>query len=484
MQVAQLASKVRRGEVAPDSIIECVKAACRLPFGEGRKVERSLFEQLSRGYQARALQHMFFAERMSSRVESFPSNIRPKQIDSVGIVGAGLMGGGIAMCAANVGIPVRLLDVSEEALQKGLSVIRKNYERSVSRGKLTKAQMEKALMLISPTQHYDDFKNVDLVIEAVFEDMELKRQVFSSLDSVCRPGCVLCTNTSALDIDEIASATSRPSEVMGMHFFSPANVMKLLENVRGKYTSMETVATAMALGKRLQKITALVGNCPGFVGNRMIAFYSNEANRMILEGALPAQVDLVAREFGMPMGPFQMADLVGLDLHWRVLKAKGMSNPQQNVRDALCEAGRLGQKTKLGYYSYDDSRKPSVDATVTSLIVKISSNLGIQRRAFTADEIKQRLWYPLINEGFTILEEGIAQRPSDIDVIHCYGYGFPRYRGGPMHYADEIGLPNIKAGLEEFGYRPAPLLKRCVEEGCSLDSYWKRSHRIRMAPKL
>jgi len=363
--------------------------------------------------------------------------------------------------------------------KKGLDTILKNYQRTQKRGKLTQEQVDKRMSLIKITTNYEDFSNVDMVIEAVFENMEIKKNIFRQLDRVCKPGSFLCSNTSALDIDEIASATNRPEFVIGTHFFSPANVMKLLENVRGKYTNDETILTAMAFGKKIKKVACLVGNCHGFVGNRMIHFYSKEASSMIVEGALPHQVDKVAYEFGMPMGPFQMIDLVGLDLGWRERKRAGTANPKLDVTDALCESGRLGQKTKKGYYQYDDNRRPIPDPEVEKVIIEVSKNRSINRRSFTDEEIIERLFYPLINEGFKILEEGFAQRPSDIDVVYCYGYGFPRYRGGPMKYADEVGLDNIVNSLKKYGYQPSNLLVEASKKG-SLAKLWKEKTKSKL----
>merc|ERR1712063_642 len=448
------------------------EAAASLPFDEGMIEEGNLFMELAIHPQSRALQHMFFAERVCNKVEGLAQGVKPRPIRSLGVVGAGLMGGGIAMCAANVGVQVVILDISEEAVQKGVAVIRQNYERTMKKGRLTQEQFDQRVARIQPTTRYEDLSEVDMVIEAVFENMKIKKQIFSQLDRVCKPSALLCSNTSALDIDEIATATNRPQNVIGTHFFSPANVMKLLENVRGKHSSDETIATVMAFGKQINKVACLVGNCPGFVGNRMIDLYGHEASQMILEGATPAQVDRVAYQFGMPMGPFQMFDLVGLDLKWRERKREGKSDPKMVVTDALCEGDRLGQKNGKGYYKYDANRRPVPDPEVEKLIEEISRNNNITRRQIGEEEIVQRLFYPLINEGFKILEEGYAQRPSDIDVIYCYGYGFPRYRGGPMKWADEVGLDQIKEALTKMGYEPSQLLQEAAQKG-SLTRLWK-----------
>ena len=474
-----MAKKMRRGEKAPESIIKTLEAAVKLPFDEGMIEEGNLFMELAIDPQARALQHMFFAERQANKIANVSKSAKAKDIKSLGIVGAGLMGGGIAMCAANAGIKVVLLDISEDAVKKGLAVILKNYQRSQKRGKLTEAKVQKRMSLIQPSTNYEDFSDCDMIIEAVFENMDIKKKIFRQLDQVCKPGAFLCTNTSALDIDEIASATNRPEFVAGTHFFSPANVMKLLENVRGKKTNDETILTIMAFGKKIRKVATLVGNCHGFVGNRMIAFYTEQAMALITEGALPGQVDKVAYEFGMPMGPFQMMDLVGLDLSWRERKRAGTDDPKNNVADALCEEGRLGQKTGKGFYQYDENRRPVPDDHVSNLIVQVSKNRNVTRRNISDEEILQRLFYPLINEGFKILEEGYAQRPSDIDVVYCYGYGFPRYRGGPMKYADEVGLDHIAESLSKLGFQPSNLLLEAAKKG-SLARLWKAKMKAKL----
>lgn len=475
----KMANTMRRGEKAPELIIKTLEAAVNLPFDEGMIEEGNLFMELAVNPQARALQYMFFAERQAGKIANISSSAKAKDIKSLGIVGAGLMGGGIAMCAANVGISVVLLDINEEAVKKGLDVILKNYQRSLKRGKLSQADVDKRMSLIKPSTNYEDFGNCDMVIEAVFENMDIKKKIFRQLDQVCKQGAFLCTNTSFLSIDEIASATNRPQFVAGTHFFSPANVMRLLENVRGKQTSDETILTIMQFGKKIKKVATLVGNCHGFVGNRMIAFYSEEASKLIVEGALPHQIDKVAYEFGMPMGPLQMADLVGLDLSWRERKRNGTDDPKTNVADALCEEGRLGQKTGKGFYLYDENRRPKPDPHVTEIINQVSKNRNITRRNISDEEILQRLFYPLINEGFKILEEGIAQRPSDIDVIYCYGYGFPRFRGGPMHYADEVGLDAIAETVSKLGYQPSNLLLEAGKKG-SLARLWKQNAKAKL----
>jgi len=479
-ETLKMAKRQRRGEIAPENIVKAIKASIELPFDQGMKEEARLFMELAVTPQARALQHMFFAERLVTKVsDGSVAKAKPVDIKSLGIVGAGLMGGGIAMSAVNVGISVVLLDVDQGALDRGLAVIRKNYERSLKRGRLTQAQLDQRMSLIRPTTAYEDFGQVDMVIEAVFEHMDVKKKVFRRLDEVCKPGAFLCTNTSYLDIDEIASATKRPEFVMGTHFFSPANVMKLLENVRGKASSPVTIQTAMQFGKKIKKIPCLVGNCDGFVGNRMLKPYRLQADQLLLEGALPHQIDKVAVEYGMSMGPFQMSDLVGLDLHWRIKKQEGTSDPNTNVNDALCEAGRLGQKSSKGYYTYDENRRPTPDPWVEQTIVNVSKNLNITRRTISSEEIYVRLFYSMINEGFQILDEGIAQRPSDIDVVYCYGYGFPRPRGGPMFYADEVGLNKVVTSLRQYSIEPCSLLLEAASAG-SLQKLWATKQKSKL----
>eukprot|EP00010_Vexillifera_abyssalis_P003749 CAMPEP_0201556888 /NCGR_PEP_ID=MMETSP0173_2-20130828/58351_1 /ASSEMBLY_ACC=CAM_ASM_000268 /TAXON_ID=218659 /ORGANISM="Vexillifera sp., Strain DIVA3 564/2" /LENGTH=695 /DNA_ID=CAMNT_0047969447 /DNA_START=79 /DNA_END=2162 /DNA_ORIENTATION=- len=467
----KFAKRFRGGEAACAHIIDCVKEAVKVdqtgaPFEQGLKAERNNFVKCMANPQSSAMQYMFFAEREAPK---FKSKETPRQISSVGIIGAGLMGGGIAMCCVQAGITVRLLDISEKALKKGLAVIRRNYQFSVRSGRLSQEKLEQYMKLIETTTDYNTFGQVDMVIEAVFEDIEIKKKVFSTLNQVTQPDTLLCSNTSALDIDEIASAVDahRRDKVMGAHFFSPANKMRLLENVRAKATSEQTIVTLMAFGKRIGKVPVLVGNCHGFVGNRMIAKYSDQARAMLIEGALPAQIDKVALEFGMKMGPFQMADLVGLDLRYRQRVTAGIADPDKDPADALCAQGRLGQKNGRGFYVYDKrSRSGSVDVQVEQIIAKVSDNHGVQRRKLSPQEIHERLFFPLINEGFQILEEHYAQRPSDIDVIYHYGYGFPRYRGGPMYMADFIGLPSIYHTLSSAKWAQdiciSSLLEQCV----------------------
>jgi len=444
-------------------------------FDEGLKEEGRLFMQLRNTPESRALQHFFFAERAAAKLPK-EYDVAPGKVKLVGIVGSGLMGGGIAMCCVDVGIPAILLDVNQDFLKRGMDAIRKNYSRSVERKSITQEQMDKRMALLKPTLSYDDFKDCDLIIEAVFEDMKIKKEIFTKLDSVCKQGAILGSNTSGLDIDVIASATKRPQDVIGVHFFSPANVMKLLENVKGKESSPRTISTAMDFGKRIGKVAILVGNCPGFVGNRMLRPYSSEAEKLALEGAPIEKIDNVARNVvGMNIGPFGMNDIVGLDLFWRKRKTDGTSDPNKNINDALCEAGRFGQKNGKGFYQYEDGRTPKSDPKTHELIEKVASNLKVYRRTpdkFSESEIFERLIFPLINEGFKCLEEGIASKASDIDCCYVFGYGFPRWRGGPMKLAEEIGFDTVLAGLNKYRrmgnkeayWQPAKMLQKIVNE--------------------
>ena len=462
--------KRARGFFAPWRCIDCIEAACTLPFAEGMKRERELFEQCMNSPQRKGQIHAFFAEREVAKIPDVPKDTPVQPIASAGVIGAGTMGGGIAMNFANAGIPVTILDASQEALERGLSIIEKNYAGSVKRGGMTQAQADKALGLIGRSQSMDDLGKADVVIEAVFEEMELKKKVFADLDRVAKPGAILATNTSTLDIDEIASATKRPEAVIGTHFFSPANVMRLLEVVRGAKSSKETIATAMDLGKKLRKVSVLVGNCDGFVGNRMLNPYTREAAFLVEEGATPSQVDKAIYEFGFAMGPFAMGDLAGLDVGYRVRKAREAKRDKamrySPVADRIVEMGRHGQKTGAGYYKYEEgSRTPVPDPEIEQLIRDTAKELGIEQRQVSDEEIVERLVYALVNEGARCLEEGMALRASDIDVIYCNGYGFPVYRGGPMFYAQEVGLDKVLARIQEFQaahgdltWKPADLL--------------------------
>ena len=468
-----------RGFKAPWNIIKTVQAAVELPFDEGMKRERDLFVELLTSSESAAQRYYFFAEREAAKVLDVPSDTPQREIKTGGIIGAGTMGGGIAMNFANAGIPVTMLETSQEALDRGLKTIRTNYENTARRGGMKAEDVDKRMALITPTLDYNALKDVDLVIEAVFETMEVKEAVFKKLDEVAKPGAILATNTSGLDVNQIASYTKRPGDVIGMHFFSPANVMKLLENVRGKATEKDVIATVMSVSKKIGKIPVLVGVCEGFVGNRMLRMRGIQAAYMMEEGALPQQIDKVVYDYGFPMGPFAMSDLAGNDVGWRIRQGK-KEKEKRNVRytgyvaDAICELGRFGQKTGAGYYKYNlPDRTPVPDPEVEKIIEETSKKLGITRRAFTDQEILERCFYPMVNEGAKILEEGMAQRSLDIDVIWVNGYGWPVYRGGPMWWADNVvGLKTIHDALLKYRdasgdpfWEPAPLLKKLVQEG-------------------
>ncbi len=456
-----------RGYAAPESIIQCVEGAVNLPFDEGLANERRLFTDLVSGQQSAAMRYVFFAERQVWKIPDVPKDTPVVAVESVGIIGAGTMGGGIAMNFLNAGIAVTIIEMKQEALDRGLAVVRANYERSAKRGRFSMEEVERRMAMLTPSLDMNDLAEVDMVIEAVFENMDIKKDVFGKLDGICKPGAVLATNTSYLNIDEIASATSRPESVIGMHFFSPANVMKLLEVVRAEKTSIEVINTAMQIGKRIGKIAVLARVCDGFIGNRMLAQRRDSANAMLDEGAMPWDVDKALFDFGFAMGPFQMSDLAGLDIGW----SKETSDPEARLRDALCELDRRGQKTGAGYYDYDKNRVGSPSDVVAELVRKFAATGGAEAREFTADEIVERLVLPMINEGAKILDEGIAIRPSDIDITWINGYNWPKYRGGPMWYADQMGIPELVARLEELQARlgdrwePAALLKRMVDEG-------------------
>src|SRR5437870_3504360 len=459
-----------RGFRAPENIIKAVEAAVNLPFDAGIKRERELFAELLTSPESKAQRYFFFAEREAAKIPDVPGDTPAKDIKKAAVIGAGTMGGGIAMNFANAGIPVTVVEVAKDALDRGLGIVRKNYEATASRGRLTMADVEKRMGLITGTTDFDAIKDADIVIEAVFEEMPIKKEVFAKLDGIAKPDAVLATNTSTLDVNEIASATKRPESVIGMHFFSPANVMRLLENVRGPRSSKTTVATAMAVGRRIGKVPVLVGVCHGFVGNRMLHQRSAQAEKLILEGAAPHQVDKVLTEFGLPMGPFAMSDMAGLDVGWRIRKGLGTKSA---VADRICELGRFGQKTGAGYFRYEKGdRTPIPDPEVEKIIVDVATSMGITRRFITDEEILQRLLYPMVNEGAKILDEKIAIRASDIDVIWVYGYGWPVYRGGPMFWSSQIGLPKVRDKMLEFQkatgdafWTPAPLLNRLADEG-------------------
>jgi 3-hydroxyacyl-CoA dehydrogenase len=479
----ELCAKKARGLKAPQAAIEAIEAATKLPFEEGCQQEQKLFIDCLFSDQCKSLIHVFFSEREVSKIPDVPKDTPLLPIKSAAVVGAGTMGGGIAMVLANAGIPVTLKETEQSALDRGLATIKSNYENSVKRGRFTAEAAAERFNRIKPTLAYDDFANVDLVIEAVFEGMALKKEIFKELDRLCKPGAILASNTSTLSIDEIAAATKRPESVIGTHFFSPANVMRLLEIVRGKATSKEVVATCMNLSKTLGKVGVLVGNCRGFVGNRMFGPYRREAQFLVEEGAAIPAVDKALTDFGMAMGPLATGDLAGLDVGWRIRKEyRHLEKPgirQPFAEDKLCELGRFGQKTGLGWYKYDADRRATRDPLVDQLVSDWVKAAGIPQRQISSEEITDRCLYALVNEGARILEEGLALRASDIDIIYLNGYGFPAHRGGPMWYADTVGLEKVLARVEEFHrqhgelWEPAPLLKRLAVQGKSFAEFSK-----------
>ena len=455
-----------RGFLAPEYNIQCIEAAVNKPFDEGLKIEQELFMKLMTGTQSAAQRYMFFAQRQVTKIPDIEPDTEVKDINSVGVIGAGTMGGGISMNFANVGIPVTIIEQSQERLDKGLSIIRKNYENSASRGRITEAQVEERMNLIDGKTSIEALGTQDMIIEAVFENMDLKKDIFKQLDGICKEGAILASNTSALDVNVIAAETNRPEDVIGLHFFSPANVMRLLEIVRGDKTSKSVVASSLAIAKKIQKIAAVVGVCPGFVGNRILAQRQREANKLILEGALPWDIDDALFDFGFPMGPFAMSDLAGLDIGWSKDTSKG-----ESLRDVLCEAGRLGQKSGKGFYIYDENRNKSPDPEVEALIKKFGEERQIRMRdGITKEEILERCLYPMINEGFKILEEGMAIRASDIDIVWTNGYGWPVYEGGPMFYGNTVGFDKVLFWLKkaelELGpeFKPSAYLEKVVTE--------------------
>jgi 3-hydroxyacyl-CoA dehydrogenase len=478
--------KKQRGMMAPLAAIDAVEAATKLPFEEGCQLEQKLFIECLFSPQSKALIHVFFGEREVAKIPDIPKDTPLIPVKNAGVVGAGTMGGGIAMVLANAGIPVLLKEADEPALDRGMSNIKKNYANSVKRGRFTQQFVDERLKLIQPTLSFEGFAGVDLVIEAVFEGMALKKEVFSQLDKICRSGAILASNTSTLNIDEIASATPRPQFVIGTHFFSPANVMRLLEIVRGKATNKEVIATCMQLSKKLGKIGVLVGNCRGFVGNRMFHPYVRESVFLLEEGATVEEVDSALHEFGMAMGPLAVGDLAGLDVGWRIRKEyRHLEKPgirQAFAGDRLCEMGRYGQKTGAGWYKYDENRRAIPDRDVAELVKKWAAEAGITQRKISREEIVDRCIYALVNEGARILEEGYALRAVDIDIIYLNGYGFPAYRGGPMWYADAVGLKKVYDCILEFHkqhgelWEPAPLLKQLAEQGKTFADYNKEQH--------
>jgi 3-hydroxyacyl-CoA dehydrogenase len=465
-----------RGYPAPVRCVDAVEAAVRLPFDEGVKVERRCFDELIAGQESKALRHAFFGERAVAKIPGMPENTRARDIRSAAIVGAGTMGGGIAMAFANAGIPVKLLEAKPEALARGLAAIRGNYSATVARGRLAQAEMDRRMERISTALAYADLRDADIVVEAVFEDLQVKKQVFAALDGVMKADAILATNTSTLDVNDIAASTSRPQAVVGTHFFSPANVMRLLEIVRGAKTSNETLASVMKLAKTLGKTGVVSGVCDGFIGNRMVERYLQQAFFLLDEGAQPQQVDRALQDWGMAMGPFAMSDLAGNDIGWHIRKRRALQSPDfaySKIPDRLCELGRFGQKTSLGFYKYDaGSRTPLPDPVVTKLIEDYRAEAGIAPRAIADSEIVERCIFALANEGARVLEEGIALRAVDIDIVYLAGYGFPRYRGGPMFFADAAGLAAVLGAMGKYrnGYHgecweAAPLLVKLAAEG-------------------
>ncbi len=475
--------KKTRGERAPQRILDCLLTAATRPFEEGLKHEREEFMACLADPQSAALRHMFFAERAAGKIDNLSNDSQAADIAHVGIIGAGTMGGGIAMCFAQAGIKVTLVDMTDEAVSQGLEKIAKNWAISVKRGRLTAAQTDAMMANITTSSHFNDLAHVDMVIEAVFENLDVKKEVFAKLDDICKPGAVLASNTSYQSIDAIAAATTRPESVLGMHFFSPANVMKLLEVVRGAASSDTVIATAMAVGKKMGKVSVLSGMCYGFIGNRMLRHYGREASLCLIEGSTPTQIDSAMESWGMAMGPLAVSDLAGLDIGYEAreqLTAEQKGDPvSYMVADRLVEAGRLGQKSGAGYYQYDpETRQRQEDSTVMAIVTEVRRELGVTPRRFEDDEIVNRLTLALANEGAKLLQEGIAQRASDIDVVYCYGYGFPRFKGGPMHTIESMGLDKAVTLLNEFHnqlnpehWQVAPLLTKLVANGGQLADY-------------
>ena len=465
---------------APLKCLDAIEAAVKLPFEKGVEAEREAFGLLIQSPESKALRHAFFGERAAGKIADVGTDIVAREVRQVGVIGAGTMGGGISMNFLNAGIPVTLLETRQDALDRGLATIRGNYESSARKGKLTTEQVEQRMGLITPTLSYDALKDADLIIEAVFEEYSVKESVFTQLDAVARPGAILASNTSTLDVDRIAAFTTRPQDVLGMHFFSPANVMKLLEVVRGKATGKDVLATVMAVSKKIGKTAVVSGVCDGFIGNRMIEQYSRQAGFLLDEGALPQQVDKAMEAFGFAMGPFRMGDLAGNDIGWAIRKRRYVEKPHMSyskTADLVCELGRYGQKTGAGWYDYKPGDRTAYPSPVVNkLIEKNSSDLGLTRRVISDAEIVERLVYALVNEGAHILEEGIASKASDIDIVYLAGYGFPVWRGGPMLYADTVGLYNVLAAMRGYAkgheggaWEPAPLLARLAEAGQSFN---------------
>lgn len=474
-----------RGQIAQDRIVSCLEAAVSLPIDKGLERERELFRELVTSTESAAMRHIFFSERQAAKIKGLPRETPVREVNQAAIIGGGTMGGGIAMCFANVGIPVILLEVSDEALERGMKIIRKNYAITVKRGKMTEADVKQRMALVSGTTDYADIAEADIVIEAVFENLDLKKKIFATLDETCKAGAILATNTSYQDVDAIAAATSRPQDVLGTHFFSPANVMKLLEVVRGEKTADDALATVMKLGKRIGKVCALSGVCYGFIGNRMLTGYGREAQLLLLEGCTPQQVDSTLEKFGMAMGPVAMGDLAGLDVGYKARQSRSSESDDPRpyaVSTRLVESGRLGQKSGAGYYRYDsETRARIADPEVEAMIREEAEKFGIEQRDISEEEIIARCMYPLVNEGAKILEQGIAQRASDVDVVYVFGYAFPVAKGGPMFYADQVGLDKVHEKILEFqsshgenNWAPAKLLRELAENGGSFAAWDKQ----------
>jgi 3-hydroxyacyl-CoA dehydrogenase len=471
-------AKAYRGYPAPMKNLECVEAAVKKPFDEGMQVERALFNELLASTESASMRHAFFAERAASKIPDVPEDTPTRPIKSAAVVGAGTMGGGIAMNFLNAGIPVTMLEMKQDALDRGVATIRRNYENTAKKGRMTAEQVEQRMGMLRPTLSYDDIAQADIVVEAVFEDMAVKKTVFETLDATMKPGAILASNTSTLDVDKIANFTKRPQDVIGTHFFSPANVMRLLEIVRGKATGKDVLATTMALSKKIKKVGVVSGVCDGFIGNRMIEQYSRQAGFLLEEGCTPQQVDGAVERFGFAMGPFRMGDLAGNDVGWYIRKRRYLEKPNlrySKTADLLCEMGRFGQKTSAGWYDYKEGdRTAHPSAVVEKMLVEERARLGVTPRQVSDEEIVHRLLFAMVNEACYILEEGIAMRASDIDIIYLTGYGFPRYRGGPMFYADTVGLPKVVEIMNGFAanpnadptfWKPAPLLAKLAAAG-------------------
>jgi len=475
-QAREMVTKESKGYPAPLVILGCAEAAATLPFDEGRKVERDGFAKLVATSESKALRHMFFAERQTAKIPDVPEDTPTREVKKAAVIGAGTMGGGIAMSFVNAGIPVTLMDTTEDAVDKGLNKIADNYLATVAKGRLKQEDMNKRISLIKKTTSLQDASDADIIVEAAFERMDVKQEIFRKLDAIAKPGAILASNTSTLDVDQIAAATKRPQDVIGTHFFSPANVMRLLEVVRGKKTAKDVLATTMKLGKALKKVPVVSGVCDGFIGNRMIEKYGQQSLFLLDEGCSPQQVDAAAQKWGLAMGPFTMGDMAGLDIGWEIRKRRYKERPDfvySKVGDRIAEAGRYGQKTGKGWYLYQaGNRKPIPDPEVDKIITDYRKEQGMKTRAISDEEIVERLIYALVNEGAKILEEGIALRASDIDMVYLTGYGFPPFRGGPMFYADTVGLSKVLSSVEKFskGYmgsvwKPAPLLVKLAKEG-------------------